>query len=61
MGEHVDNRKYSKKSKKRVFEGDELSRQRRVTFKNYLREVEEELLEADLEDPLDDLDEDQNK
>jgi len=47
MGEHIDNRKPKRKKLK---EGnDPLSRARRVTFKNYLREVEEELLEADLE------------
>jgi len=47
MGEHIDNRK--PKHKKLKEGNDPLSRARRVTFKNYLREVEEELLEADLE------------
>lgn len=47
MGEHIDNRKSKRKKLK---EGvDPLSRARRVTFKNYLLEVEEDLLEDDLE------------
>lgn len=57
MGEHIDNRKYGKRNKK-IKEGvDPQTRATRVTFKNYLREIEEELLEADAEEddiPLDD-------
>jgi hypothetical protein len=47
MGEHVDNRKSVKRHKK-TYEGDAGKRQQRVSFKNYLRQVEEELLEDDL-------------
>lgn len=48
MGEHIDNRK--KRHKKSFNESDSASaRQRRVSFKNYLREVEEEFLETELE------------
>jgi hypothetical protein len=49
MGEHIDNRKYGKRNKKLKEGNDPLARATRVTFKNYLREIEEELLEADLE------------
>lgn len=50
MGEHIDNRKGLKR--KKLKEGtDPNKRFTRVTFKNYLREIEEELLEADLETP----------
>lgn len=50
MGEHIDTKHYGKKHKKTNEDRDsEAARQRRVTFKNYLREQEEELLEADLE------------
>lgn len=50
MGEHIDNRKGGKRKKGTFQESTDpiLARRRRVTFKNYLREVEEELLEADL-------------
>ena len=55
MGEHIDNRKSGKKQKKKTYEGaDELARRRRVSFKSYLREQEEELLEADLDEADDD-------
>ena len=62
MGEHIDNRKLTKHKKKRVGESSDplIARRVRVTFKNYLREIEEELLEADLETieelPEEDLD-----
>jgi hypothetical protein len=56
MGEHVDNRKHEPKRKqKRKFNedgGD--ARFQRVTFKNYLRELEEELLEDDYSDDYND-------
>ena len=50
MGDHVDNRKSGPRRKKGYYEATDplLSRRRRVTFKNYLREVEEELLDEDL-------------
>lgn len=48
MGEHIDNR--SPRRKKTNESEDNLARKRRVTFKNYLREVEEELLEDDQDD-----------
>lgn len=55
MGEHIDNRKGLKR--KKLKEGtDPTTRFTRVTFKNYLREIEEELLEADLETPIEDDD-----
>lgn len=60
MGEHIDNRKNSVKRHKKGFRENidpALARQRRVTFKNYLRDVKEELLESDLEDADDNLDE----
>lgn len=52
MGEHIDNRKSGKHKKKRVKENGDpfLARHQRVTFKNYLREVEKELLEEELEE-----------
>ena len=59
MGEHIDNRKHGPKRKLKE-RNDPLTRATRVTFKNYLREIEEELLEADLEeDAVDDLDDQQ--
>ncbi len=51
MGEHIDNRNLRKKDK----EADVLERKRRVTFKNYIRELEEEELMN--QDPDEDLDE----
>lgn len=51
MGDHVDTKKYSPKRKKYVAEGqDNDSRYRRITFKHYMQELEEELLEQELED-----------
>jgi hypothetical protein len=52
MGEHIDNRKGGNKNHKKGYqEGVDplLARRSRVTFKNYLRQVEEELAEADLD------------
>ena len=52
MGEHIDNRSTGPRRKK-VTEGpDILARKRRVTFKNYIRELEEELLEDELEQDI---------
>jgi hypothetical protein len=56
MGEHIDKRKADRKRK--AFESDESARRQRVTFKNYLREMREEELEAELDD-LDLTDDDQ--
>lgn len=55
MGEHIDNHKCGKRKPDFNESGEPLNRKRRVTFKNYLREVEEELLEQedDLEDTSD--------
>lgn len=62
MGEHIDNRKNGIKKRKKTYEGvDPLARANRVTFKSYLRQVEEDLanLEADLVD--EDLEDDQDQ
>lgn len=56
MGEHIDNRKHAKKPKKLKESFDPQARAKRVTFKNYLRELEEELLEQDLDADADDDD-----
>jgi hypothetical protein len=53
MGSHVDTR--SRKKKDKVF--DEGARKRRASFKQYLRDLEEELLEEELDDLKDDDDE----
>lgn len=60
MGDHVDNRKSAKRSKRqqRNESVDVNARHQRISFKNYLRSLEEELLEDDLDQ--DDLDEDGN-
>ena len=51
---HADHRK-SSKPKKKFNEGSDFeNRKRRVSFKNYVRELEEELLEDDLDDLSDD-------
>jgi len=54
MGEHIDNR--GPRRKKTNEGNDVLARKRRVTFKNYIRELEEEELMNDdeLDDELDD-------
>jgi len=44
MGTHVDTRD----TRKKVREHDELARRKRATFKQYLRNIEEDLLEDDL-------------
>ena len=61
MGEHIDNRKHGPKRKKAFTEGsDPLARRNRVTFKNYLREVEENLLEDELLEIVEDDTDQQN-
>jgi len=49
---HTDRRKGGGKPKKFKENKDFDARQRRVSFKNYVRELEEELLEQDLNDDL---------
>lgn len=48
MGEHIDYRS----KKKKIKEHDAGARRNRVTFKSYLRALEEELLDEELEDQL---------
>lgn len=54
MGHHIDQRGQSKK--KPIGESDRLARKNRASFKQYLRDLEEDLLEQDLnsddEDPF---------
>lgn len=57
MGDHIDNRG---SKRKRVKEHDEMARRRRTSFKQYLRDLEEELLEEDMYDN-DDYDQDDLK
>jgi hypothetical protein len=56
MGEHIDNRSTTKK---KVKEHDMGARRTRVTFKNYLRDLEEELLEDELQSEDDQTDQDE--
>jgi len=51
MGDHIDNRA---QKRKKVKEHDEAARHRRTSFKQYLRQLEEELLEDDLADDFQD-------
>ena len=53
MGNHIDTRQKSRKQ--RLTNEDISERKRRASFKSYLRQLEEELLEDEL-DELDDLD-----
>jgi len=55
MGEHIDNR--SPRRKKTKESEDILARKRRVTFKNYIRELQEEEMLEDLDEEEDDQDE----
>ena len=53
MGEHVNTKKDTQKHHKRGFaEGQDirLQRARRVTFKNYIQQLEDDLLEQELEE-----------
>ncbi len=45
MGDHIDNRA---QKRKKIAEHDEAARKRRASFKQYLRQLEEDLLEDDL-------------
>lgn len=47
MGEHIDTRA---SKRKKVKEHDEGARHRRTSFKQYLRDLDEEILEQELED-----------
>jgi hypothetical protein len=51
MGEHVDIKKNYRKKKNLFTEGTDVgaNRRRRVSFKSYLRDIDEELLETDPE------------
>jgi hypothetical protein len=51
MGEHIDNRG----PKKKIKEHNTDARQNRITFKRYLRDLEEDLLDLDLEAEDDEL------
>jgi hypothetical protein len=51
MGQHIN----TKSTKRKVKEHDEGARRQRTSFKQYLRNLEESLLEEELEDDLDDL------
>lgn len=58
MGEHVNTKRDTKKHHKRGFsEGQDIAtqRHRRIGFKQYMQELEEELLEQELESTDDDL------
>jgi hypothetical protein len=59
MGNHVNTKKNPNKRHKRGFrEGEQLERMQRVSFKNYVQQLEEELLEQELESFDDDFDKD---
>lgn len=61
MGDHVNTKRNTAKRHKRGFnEGQDIAiqRQRRVSFKHYLNELEEELLEQELEDSAEEDEED---
>lgn len=45
MGDHIDNRA---PKRKKITERDESSRKARASFKQYLRQLEEDLMEEDL-------------
>ena len=59
MGDHVNTKRDSKKHHKRGFTEDVATqRHRRIGFKQYMKELEDELLEQELEDTDDILDDD---
>ena len=45
MGSHIDTRGFKRK---KLGESDDMARRRRATFKQYLQQIEEDLLEDDL-------------
>lgn len=54
MGEHIDSRKKAAKRKKgNLNEGSDYGRRQRVSFKNFVRDLDEELLDEELEDEQD--------
>lgn len=58
MGEHIDSRKKASKRKKgNLNEGSDYGRRQRVSFKNFVRDLDEELLDEELEDVEDEQDE----
>lgn len=60
MGEHIDTKKQPNKRHRKGFaEGQDIAsqRHRRVSFKNYLNELEEELLDEELSADDSDLNE----
>lgn len=58
MGNHVNTKKNPNKRHKRGFrEGENLERMQRVSFKNYVKQLEEELLEEEL-NAIDDFSDD---
>jgi hypothetical protein len=60
MGNHVNTKKNPNKRHKRGFrEGENLERMQRVSFKNYVKQLEEELLEEEL-NAIDDFSDDDN-
>ena len=61
MGDHVNTKRDTKKHHKRGFsEGQDIAtqRHRRIGFKQYMKELEEELLEQELDYTDDNLDDD---
>lgn len=58
MGEHIDTRS---PKKRKVKEHDELARRRRATFKQYLQQIEEDLLEAEEDDDLPTIDQERTE
>jgi hypothetical protein len=56
MGDHVNTKRDTKKHHKRGFTEDVATqRHRRIGFKQYMQELEEELLEQELDSQDDDL------
>lgn len=56
MGDHINTKKNTSKRHKRGYNESQdiaIQRQRRVSFKNYLYELEEDLLEQELEEDFD--------
>ena len=56
MGEHIDNRKGAGRRREEVSETVDVktARRRKATFKGYLRELEDELHESELDDDAED-------
>jgi hypothetical protein len=56
MGSHIDTRD---QKRKKVKEHDEFARKRRASFKQYLRDIEEDLLDEDLATNSEETDDEQ--